>query len=79
MVAWRCGGGGCLGARRRRPQGRAMRLASFTERREGPTGGSPTLSVLGWTGGWGQEGGRMTSDPFAAASPFNDSIDAAVR
>ena len=56
-----------------------MRLASFPERREGPTGGSPTLSVLGWTGGWGQEGGRMASDPFGAASPFNDNIDAAVR
>lgn len=33
-------------------------------------------SVLGWTGGWGHGGGRMASDPFGAASPFNDNIDA---
>lgn len=63
MVARRCGGGECQGARRHCPQGRAVRLASFPELREGGTAGSPTPSVLGWT--WAGSGsGRMASDPL---------------
>lgn len=64
MVAPHCGGGECQSAHRRRcPQGRAVRLASFFERREGCVIGSPAPSTLGGT--WARAGGgMMASDPL---------------
>lgn len=64
MVAPHCGGGECQSAHRRRcPQGRAVRLASFSERREGCAIGSPAPSTLGGT--WARAGGgMMASDPL---------------
>lgn len=64
MVAPHCGGGECQSAHRRRcPQGRAVRLASFFERREGCAIGSPAPSTLGGT--WARAGGgMMASDPL---------------